>query len=519
MSPVALHRTFEATARRLAGKTAVVDGAERVGYDALLERVAALAQRLLDDGVAPGDRVLAYLENSVEFVVGVLATLAVGAVFVPVGPLAKPRQLAFVCRDTRAVALLTHARLSFAWEPALEEATSLRSVWVAGDLEVHPADGRLRAWPTRAASGGLPERPHDPDELAFLIYTSGTTGVPKGVMLTHGNVLSAWTSIATWLGLREDDVLGLVLPPAFIYGLGNLMMSLMLGATVVLERSAAFPVRVAEMLVRDRVTVLPGVPMQFISLLGLQNPSRFDFSSVRLLTNAAADLSCGHVERLKAAFPRARLVLMYGLTECIRASYLPSEELDLRPGSVGRGVPNQVHWLVDDAGRRLPAGSSGELVVSGPHVTPGYWERPAETRARIERGPTSGDRVLRTGDFFRSDADGYLYFLSRKDDIIKTRGETVAPREVENVIELLEGVAGCAVVGVEDERLGQAVKAYVVLQSGSTLRPRDITRHCLAHLENYKAPKFVDIVEALPRTETGKIRRASLRGQAGHLRP
>jgi acyl-coenzyme A synthetase/AMP-(fatty) acid ligase len=202
---------------------------------------------------------------------------------------------------------------------------------------------------------------------------------------------------------------------------------------------------------------------------------------------------------------------MYGLTECVRASYLPAEEIDARPGSVGRGVPNQVHWLIDDAGRRLPPGSTGELVVSGPHVMAGYWERPAETAARLEAESFQGERVLRTGDVFRSDADGYLYFVSRKDDIIKTRGETVAPREVEKTIELLEGVSGCAVVGVADEGLGWAVKAYVTLRPGSGLGTREVVRHCLARLESYKVPKFVDIVEELPRTESGKIRRASLR--------
>jgi long-chain acyl-CoA synthetase len=508
---VLLHQTFQATALRLASKVALVNGTERVDFDELLQRVCALAHALLDDGVAPGDRVLALLENSVEFAVGVLATLAVGAVFVPVGPLAKPQQLAFIVRDTRATVLLTHTQLSFTWHPALADATSLRSVRVAGDTRPLDADARVRAWPSHSASGLLLEQPRGRQDLAFLIYTSGTTGVPKGVMLTHSNVVSAWTSIMAWLGLREDDVVGLVLPAAFIYGLGNLMMSLMLGATVVLERAVTFPLRLAEMLVRDRVTVLPSVPMQFASLLGLQNLSRFDFGAVRLLTNAAAALPTGHVRRLKAAFPRARLVMMYGLTECIRASYLPPEEIDLRPGSVGRGVPNQVHWLVDDAGRRLPAGSTGELVVSGPHVMPGYWERPIETSERLGPASMQDERVLRTGDIFRTDADGYLYFLSRKDDIIKTRGETVAPREVENAIELLEGITGCAVVGVEDERLGQAVKAYVTLRPGCGLSARDIIKHCLARLENYKAPKFVAIVEELPRTESGKIRHASLR--------
>jgi acyl-CoA synthetase (AMP-forming)/AMP-acid ligase II len=202
---------------------------------------------------------------------------------------------------------------------------------------------------------------------------------------------------------------------------------------------------------------------------------------------------------------------MYGLTECKRASYLPPDQIDLRPGSIGRGMPNQEHWLVDEEGHRLPLGSTGELVVRGSHVMRGYWERPSETDERLKPGRYPGELVLHTGDLFRSDMDGYLYFVARKDDLIKSRGEKVAPREVENVIHQLEDVTACAVVGVPDDSFGEAVKAYVVVRLGSGLTARDIIRHCLVNLESYMAPKFVELVDELPRTDSGKIRHASLR--------
>jgi acyl-CoA synthetase (AMP-forming)/AMP-acid ligase II len=288
-------------------------------------------------------------------------------------------------------------------------------------------------------------------------------------------------------------------------------MGLGVGATVVLERAAAFPVKIAEMLERERVTVLPGVPTLFTALLGIAQLDRFDLRSMRILTNAAAALSINHVQRLRKAFPHAQLFSMYGLTECMRVTYLPPDELERRPGSVGRGMANQEHWLIDSSGQRLPNGSTGELVVRGRHVMRGYWKRAAENEQRFLDCEITGERALRTGDLFRTDDEGFLYFVARMDDIIKTRGEKVAPREVENAIYELEGVVDCAVIGVTDESLGEAVKAFVTLRPGSELAARDIVKHCLARLENHMAPKFVEFVDELPRTESGKIRHASLR--------
>ena len=525
MSGLLLH-AFEQTAASLPDKVALISGDERLSYGDLLLRVRTLAHALTHDGVGTGDRVLIFLDNRVEFAIALYGVLAAGAVIVPVSSLAKAEKLAFLVNDARASALLTHTQLASAWQPVLRTWTTLRSCRVAGDsprLEadltedaIDPIGSLVRPWPASLSAGPESEARsttgHRADgDLAAIIYTSGTTGIAKGVMLTQANIASALTSIQAYLGIGENDVIGLALPTAFSYGLNNLMLGLARGATVVLDRWAAFPIKLAGMLERERVTVFPGVPTLFASLLGLADLSRFDLSRVRLLTNAAAALPQTHLQRLRAAFPQAQLVLMYGMTECVRASYLPPQEVDQRPGSVGRGIARQDHWLVDELGRRLPSGSLGELVVSGPHVMLGYWERPVETREKLKPNPMGGPPVLFTGDVFRSDADGYLYFVSRKDDMIKTRGEKVAPREVESVIYRLDAVTGCAVVGVPDDALGQAVKAFVTLTPDCGLDERAIIRYCLSRLENYMAPKFVEIVDELPRTESGKIRHASLR--------
>lgn len=506
-----LHHAFERMAEAAQGKVALVEGTRRIDYGELLRQTRALAHALRGDGIVAGDRVLVFLESSIEYAVAVHAVLMIGGVFVPIHPLAKGERLAFIAADTRARALLTHAQLAPVWSSMISQAPHLVTVRVVGPHESRH-EARVTAWPGDRDPAPPISSPCIDQDLAALIYTSGTTGTPKAAMLTHLNMLSAWNSVQEYLGLRASDVIGLALPPAFSYGLYYLLMGLGLGATVVLERLAVFPIKLLESLEREQVTVFPGVPSLFAAVLGVTNLSRYELGSLRLLTNAAAALPEAHLHRLCAAFPRARLYSMYGMTECKRISYLVPEDIETRPTSVGRGMPNQEHWLVDEEGRRLPDGSTGELVVRGSHVMRGYWERPAETAERLKPGPIPGEMVLYTGDLFRTDADGYLYFVSRKDDIIKTRGEKVAPREVENTIHRLEDVASCAVVGVGDEALGQAVKAFVVLRPGSPLTSRDIIRHCLAHLESYMAPKQVEIVDELPRTESGKIRHASLRG-------
>jgi long-chain acyl-CoA synthetase len=256
--------------------------------------------------------------------------------------------------------------------------------------------------------------------------------------------------------------------------------------------------------------VLPGVPTVFSMLLNLSTLPTFDLRALRMVTNTAAALSEAQIGEIRRAFPQATLFSMYGLTECKRVSYLPPEQLDIRPMSVGRGMPNEEVWLADENGRRLPNGGVGELVVRGSNVMRGYWRKPVETAERLKPGALPGEMYLYTGDIFRTDSEGWLYFVGRKDDIIKSRGEKVSPREVENILYSIDGVLEAAVIGVHDPVLGQAVKAFVVLKQGYSYSDRDIIRQCLARLESFMAPKYVTFVDALPRTDTGKISKRGL---------
>ena len=511
-----LHHFFDDTAARLPNKLALICEGERLTYAELSTRVDQLAGLLLARGISRGERVALFLDNSAELVVGVLAALRIGAVFMPVNALTKRDKLTFMLNDARATVLITHAALSDIWRHAMVTDSTIRTCVVVDAVAIPdkealpescvPYPSRNDAFPgTEVVTQSIDQ------DLAAIIYTSGSTGNPKGVMLTHLNMVSAARSVSSYLDLNQNDIVLCALPLAFDYGLYQLLMSIKVGATLVLEPSFTFPVKVLERMATEKVTVFPGVPTMFSLLMNLKGLENFDLSALRMITNTAAALSEEHIRRLRALFSQATLFSMYGLTECKRVTYLPPDQLDIRPTSVGRGMPNEEVWLVDDSGERLPNGSTGELVIRGSNVMRGYWENPVETAKRLKPGPNAGEMVLYSGDLFRTDAEGWLYFVARRDDIIKSRGEKVSPREVENAIYSLEGVLDAVVVGVKDELLGEAIKAFVVLKGGYTLSERDVIRHCLGHLENFMAPKFVEFVAQLPTTDTGKIKRTGLK--------
>jgi acyl-coenzyme A synthetase/AMP-(fatty) acid ligase len=259
----------------------------------------------------------------------------------------------------------------------------------------------------------------------------------------------------------------------------------------------------------ERVSGFPGVPTIFAILLQM-DLSAYDLSSLRYITNTAAALPVSHINALRQKFPDVTIYSMYGLTETKRTLYLPPAELDRRPGSVGIAIPGTEVWCVDENGQRLPPGEIGELVARGRHVMRGYWENPEASAQRYRPGPWPGETVCYTGDLFRMDADGYFYFVGRKDDIIKCRGEKVAPKEVENVLYSLPGVVETAVVGIPDEILGQAIKAFVV-HDGDGLTQGKVLAHCRAHLEDFMVPQSVTFCDELPKTSSGKIKKTGLK--------
>jgi len=490
-----LHDHLIESARRLPAKVALVCGTERLTYADLDARSNGLARRLVAAGVERGDRVMVFAENTVETVIAFWAVLKADAVVSIVNPLTKSDKLAYLLQDCRPSALISEARLEPAFRAPADACPHLKTVIVDRLEDRHAAPP--------------PRRAIDID-LAAIIYTSGSTGEPKGVMLTHRNMLAACDSISTYLEVREDEVIVNVLPLAFDYGLYQMIMAFAAGARLVLERSFAYPAQVLKRMAEERVTGFPGVPTIFAMLGELKSLAGYDLSSIRYVTNTAAALADRHIGRLQQLFPQARIYSMYGLTECKRCTYLPPADLARKPGSVGIAIPNTELWIVDEHDRRVGPGVVGQLVIRGATVMKGYWEKPEATAKKLRPGPLPGEQVLYTGDYCRMDEDGYLYFVGRMDDVIKSRGEKVAPKEVEMVLLNIPGVREAAVIGVPDPILGQAVKAFVVLESGTDLPERELQKQCQSRLENFMVPKYIVRVPSLPKTSTGKVSKLGL---------
>ena len=508
--PRLLHDGLLASAEAHPDKVAVVAGGERLTYGAMLEHAARLARGLQDRGVRRGDRVAIFAENGVPAVLGIFAASLAGAAFMVVNPQTKADKLRYILTDSGATALLTEPRLAPVTAEAVADLPGLHTVVEAG-ASASGIGGSVALDDLLEAS--MPEpRPAGtiPLDLAALVYTSGSTGNPKGVMLSHQNMVFTQGSLCEYLRLDADDKILNVVPLAFDYGLYQLLMAVHLGATLVLERSFGFPGEVIRRVREEGVTVFPGVPTVFATLLSFHRNNAISMPSVRRITNTAAHLPDAYVPGLREMCPDALVFKMYGLTECKRVCYLEPELIEAKPGSVGKAIPGTEVMVLDDDGNPTRPGETGVLHVRGPHVMMGYWNLPEQTAHMLKPGRYPGERILCTHDFFRVDDEGFLYFVGRSDDIIKSRGEKVSPVEVENALHAIPGVREAAVVGVPDEVLGEAIRAYVVLDEGVTMDARAFRRHCLARLEGTLVPRDVVFVEGLPKTATGKVRKKSL---------
>ena len=501
---------LEQSAQRHADRPVYLEGEARHTYEELAQRSAALAAGLRGAGLGRGDRVALVLGNSFNYLVAYYAVVRAGGVVVPHYADARAEPLAHVLRHSGAVASVMEGRALRLLSGLTGDLPDLKVVVPVGKfpasaaelpgLEVTPLD-RLEA---AGAGQALPAEPQASD-LASIVYTSGTTGRPKGVMLTHGNLLANVRSIVSYLQLGQRDRVGMVLPFFYVYGNSVLHTHVCAGGSVAQVGTMAFPAAVLAGIQRHACTGFSGVPSTFERLLRFSGLPDADLSSLRYLTQAGGPMGPELTARVRRALPGVEVFVMYGQTEAsARLSYLPPADLDRKVGSAGRAIPG-VELRIMDGQRELPPGQVGEIVARGDNIMKGYW-RDEEATALTLR-----PEGLRTGDLARMDEEGYLFIQGRQSEMIKSGAHRVSPLEIEEALARGEGVAECGVAGVPDDLLGEAIAAFVVLQPGKELNRRSLLRTCNELLPRFKLPAHIIVVDALPRTPTGKLRRGELK--------
>ncbi len=498
-------------------KIAVQAGRESYTYEQLYQQSQAIAAYLQSRGLQRGDRVAIFMENNWALLPFLYAALYAGGVFLVVNHLTKTNKLEYILRDSGAKFLLTESNLAKQFLPAVTNQSGLQEIVYAGN-EINEAENckkplvqLIRVLDAALHTKTIIKSPAINKDIAALIYTSGSTGDPKGVIMTHANMVFTTDSLVEYLRLDSHEKIICFLPLAFDYGLYQILMSVRLGACLVVSKSFTFPSVVFDEILTQSVSVFPGVPTVFSTLIGLHQKSPLCFPSVKRVTNTAAALPPEYVPLLKQIFPSALIYKMYGLTECKRVSYLEPEEAELFPNSVGKAIPGTEVFLLDDKLQPVPANTMGTLYVRGAHIMQGYWNKPEETKKMLMGNIFPNEQVLCAQDQFVMDEKGYLYFHGRVDDIIKSRGEKVSPVEVENVLYRMPGIREAAVIGIPDLLEGETIKAFVALDAGINIDPKKIRQHCMANLESFMVPRDVVILESLPKTDSNKISKKELR--------
>jgi acyl-CoA ligase (AMP-forming) (exosortase A-associated) len=518
-----IHHVLRASASRFFDKEALVDKEMRLSYESVAKQVAGLAEGLRQAGVRRGDRVGLYLETSALQSLSIFGVSQAGGVFVPINGLLFPDQVAHIANDCQMRGLITSREKLTSLASVLDKVPSLEFVVVSGggenddvchtvfdlaELFTLTAHQDWRDW-------GIGK------DLAAILYTSGSTGKPKGVMLSHEQVMAGSSIVSDYLGITSSDRIIGVLPLSFDAGLNQLMTAIQQGAAYV-PMTFTFAREIVKTLEREQITGMAGVPTLW-SLMAQPSSTlqKHQLPHLRYITNTGGRMPQTILKSLRAALPNARVFLMYGLTEAFRSTYLPPEELDRRPDSMGKAIPNTEILVVNEHGQPARPGEVGELVHRGPTVSMGYWGQP-ELTARVLRPhpfiPTElgdSERVCYSGDLVKMDEDGFLYFVGRRDNMIKSSGFRISPTEVEEVLFQSGMLREAAVIGIPDGTLGHVIKAYVSPRDGESVNPEALVSFCAERMPRYMVPKFVEVMDSLPKTPSGKVNYPALRNQEG----
>jgi acyl-CoA ligase (AMP-forming) (exosortase A-associated) len=512
-----LHELLPGAAARTPQQVAVVDRERAVTYAELNRLVDQAAAGLTARGVRRGDRVAVLMPKRMEKVAALLAVMKAGGIAVPVNALLKAPQVGHVLRDSGAAALITTAARVRDLLAELGVLSGLRAIIVVDTNGENFGGLSAMPWAELVAhQGPIAGRPA-PNDAAMIFYTSGSTGKPKGVVVSHRNLVVGAHSVAEYLECRPDDRVLAALSFSFDYGFNQIATTLLVGATLVVQ-DYRLPQEVLLTIERERITALAGVPPMWIQLAALDWPPAA-VGTLRYITNSGGAMPRATLDRLRRALPQTRIYLMYGLTEAFRSTWLPPEELARRPDSIGKAIPNAEVLVLRPDGRPCEAHEPGELVHRGPLVALGYWNDPEKTARRFK--PVPGQPVHQrepewevwSGDTVRRDEEGFLYFLGRQDDMIKTSGFRVSPTEVEEEAYASGLVRDAIAFGVPHERLGEAIVLVVSAAEGLAADDEKLMDALGRRLPRFMLPLKVEWRETLPRNPNGKYDRAKLRGE------
>ncbi len=499
-SPMLVSDFLKDSAKRYPDKTVTFYRDENLTYSELEEMSSILAGTLLERGIEKGDRVAILIENSHEFVISFFGALKAGAVAVPIEPLLVSRELLYYLEDCTPTFILTdHNRYSLVQDIFQNLAIPLSVLIVdrpsltttnAGNKSIEPFHAHCLS-----------------DDVACILHTSGTTGKPKGVMLSHSNLVANANSIVEYLKLAQDDKIMVVLPFSHSYGLSLLTTRIKVGGTLVIDNRFAYPNVVLQTMSTAEVTGFAGVPSHYAMLLRKSALRKYEFPKMRYVTQAGGALPPTMIQEFIDIFPHVKFYVMYGQTEAsARLSYLEPDMLPKKMGSIGKGIPGVELTVLDEHEQNLNPGETGEIVAQGKNVMLGYWNSPEETALVLRNGK------LFTGDLATTDEDGFVYVVGRSKDMIKSGGNRISPLEIEEVVCQTDGISECAAVGIPDEIFGEIIKLYVVLDGSIEVTEKDIVLYCKRNLAPFKVPKQIEFVPSLPKTASGKIKRTELRG-------
>ena len=510
------------SAERFPEAPALTDDTGTYAYGHLQEAVSRFSDGLIALGIKRGERVAIYLEKRFETVVASFGAPAAGAVFVPLNPLLKAEQVAYILRDCNVRILLTSAERLPVLYDVLQTCADLRHVVVLGSPESLPDSDSVNfvGWSDLLKQPSVAGHRVIDTDVVSILYTSGSTGKPKGVVLSHRNMVAGAKSVASYLDNRADDTLLAALPLSFDAGFSQLTTAFHVGARVVLL-NYLLPRDVIKALDREKITGLTAVPPLYLQLVGLTWPESIA-EYLRYFATTGGRMPRETLLALRQKLPKSKPFLMYGLTEAFRSTYLPPGEIDRRPDSIGKAIPNAEILVLREDGTECAPDETGELVHRGALVGLGYWNDPEKTAERYrplpigvggrEAGLVIPEIAVFSGDNVRRDEEGFIYFVGRRDEMMKTSGYRVSPTEVEEIIYATKRVGECVAFGVDDDRLGQAIQVIVTPPPGiEGVDVSGLIVECRNRMPAYMVPTGIDVRNGpLPRNPNGKIDRKAL---------